>query len=90
MRKKIYNQYTREIEVKGHLIDSMILTKIFDRVMDLKGDFEVKEFVIGSGKKDYSYAKLLIAGKNKFLHRHRFTPIQRRYRRFYCSYKYAC
>ena len=65
MRKKISNQYTREIEVKGHLIDSMILTKIFDRVMDLKGDFEVKEFVIGSGKKDYSYAKLLIAGKNK-------------------------
>ena len=51
MRKKIHNQYTREIEVEGHLIDSMILTKIFDRVMDLKGDFEVKEFVIGSGKK---------------------------------------
>lgn len=65
MRKNSINRFTREIEVNGHLIDSMILTKIFDRVMDLKGDFVVKDFRIGRGKKDYSYAKLVITGKNK-------------------------
>lgn len=58
-------KFEKEIEVKGHLIDSMILTRIFDKVMDLKGDFEVLEFTIGKEKKAPSYAKLLIRGKNK-------------------------
>jgi lysine-ketoglutarate reductase/saccharopine dehydrogenase-like protein (TIGR00300 family) len=54
--------YEKEIEVRGHLIDSMILTKIFDKIMDLKGDFEVLEFNIGKRKRDHSYAHLLVRG----------------------------
>lgn len=53
----------REVEVRGHLIDSMILTRIFDRIMDLNGEFEVLEFKIGKKKTDYSYAKLLVKGR---------------------------
>ncbi len=53
------------IEVKGHLIDSMILTKIFDIIMDLQGEFQVQKFSVGKKKKDESYAKLLIQGKSK-------------------------
>jgi len=60
-----FQKFEREIEVRGHLIDSMILTRIFDKIMDLKGDFEVLEFTIGKEKKAPSYAKLLIKGKNK-------------------------
>jgi hypothetical protein len=41
--KKIDETNTQEIEVEGHLIDSMILTKIFDIIMDYQGDFEVQE-----------------------------------------------
>lgn len=59
------NKYSREIEVRGHLIDSLILTKIFDGVMDLDGEFEVIKIQIGSKKKDESYAKLRIIGKNQ-------------------------
>ena len=55
----------QEIEVKGHLIDSMILTKIFDKVMDLKGDFHVLEFSVGKKKGDPSYARLLVRGRNQ-------------------------
>ena len=65
MKKNRSKKYTKEIEVNGHLIDSMILTRIFDRIMDLQGDFEVKEFKIGQGKNDYSYAKLAVTGKNE-------------------------
>lgn len=54
-----------EIEVKGHLIDSMILTKIFDVVMDLGGEFEVLDIQVGKKKKDSSYAKLRVQGKDK-------------------------
>ena len=57
-------KFSREIEVSGHLIDSMILTRIFDGIMDLDGEFEVKEIEIGKKKKDKSYAKLLVQGKN--------------------------
>jgi lysine-ketoglutarate reductase/saccharopine dehydrogenase-like protein (TIGR00300 family) len=61
----LIGKYEQEIEVKGHLIDSMILTKIFDKVMDLKGDFHVLEFSIGKKKGDPSYARLLVRGTNQ-------------------------
>lgn len=57
--------FEQEVEVEGHLIDSMILTKIFDRIMDLGGDFEVIEFRIGKRKQDYSYAKLIVKGRDE-------------------------
>jgi len=57
--------FEAEIEVEGHLIDSFILSRIFDRIMDLGGEFEVLEFRIGKKKKEYSYAKLLVKGKDK-------------------------
>ncbi len=58
-------KFEHEIEVKGHLIDSMILTKIFDVIMDLNGEFQVQEFKVGKRKKDESYAKLLIQGQSQ-------------------------
>ena len=58
-------KFEHEIEVRGHLIDSMILTKIFDIIMDLRGEFQVQEFKVGKRKKDESYAKLLIQGKTQ-------------------------
>ena len=59
------SKFSREIEVRGHLIDSLILTKIFDGVMDLGGEFEVKKIQIGKKKKDESYAKILVTGNNQ-------------------------
>ena len=59
------SKFSQEIEVSGHLIDSLILTKIFDKIMDLKGEFQVQEIDIGKRKKDQSYARLLVTGKNQ-------------------------
>ena len=58
-------KFSQEIEVRGHLIDSSILTKIFDKIMDLHGEFEVEEIEIGKKKGDHSFARLLITGKNQ-------------------------
>jgi len=58
-------KYSQVIEVRGHLIDSLILTKIFDNIMDVKGEFEVQEISIGKKKNDQSYARLLVQGKNQ-------------------------
>jgi lysine-ketoglutarate reductase/saccharopine dehydrogenase-like protein (TIGR00300 family) len=70
-------KYEQEIEVKGHLIDSMILTRIFDKVMDLKGDFQVLEFTVGKRKREPSYARLLVRGKNQ---QHLFELLESVYR----------
>jgi len=59
------SKFSQEIEVRGHLIDSSILTKIFDKIMDLKGEFQVQEIDIGKRKKDQSYVRLLVIGKNQ-------------------------
>ena len=59
------SKFVQEVEVRGHLIDSLILTKIFDGIMDLGGEFEVLKIRIGRRKKDASYAKLRIQGKSK-------------------------
>ncbi len=54
----------KEIEVEGHLIDSMILTRIWDRIIELGGDFETLEFKVGKHKTDTSYARILVKGQN--------------------------
>jgi lysine-ketoglutarate reductase/saccharopine dehydrogenase-like protein (TIGR00300 family) len=57
-------KHSQEVEVSGHLIDSMILTKIFDKIMNRGGEFEILELTVGKKKKDSSYVKLLVSGKN--------------------------
>ncbi|HIA10421.1 MAG: TIGR00300 family protein [Thaumarchaeota archaeon] len=57
-------KFSSEIELRGHIIDSLILTKVFDGIMDHGGSFEVLEIKVGKKKKDESYAKLLVIGKN--------------------------
>lgn len=51
---------SREIELEGHIIDSGIMTQVFDRVMDMGGNFEILIFNVGKQKTDPSYARLRI------------------------------
>ncbi len=59
------SKFSQEIEVGGHLIDSSILTKIFDKIMDLQGEFQVEQIDIGKKKRDESFARLSVTGKNQ-------------------------
>lgn len=59
--------YREEVEVKGHIIDSMILPKIFDVIMNMGGDFEILEFEIGRRRELPSFAKLLIMTETREL-----------------------
>ena len=59
------DEFSEIVELEGHLIDSYILPKVFDRIMDLGGEFEVLEFRIGRRKHETSYAKLLVRGKSQ-------------------------
>jgi lysine-ketoglutarate reductase/saccharopine dehydrogenase-like protein (TIGR00300 family) len=50
----------REIELEGHIIDSGVMTLVFDRVMDMGGEFEILTFNDGRLKTDTSYARLRV------------------------------
>lgn len=53
----------REVELSGHIIDSLILPKTMDIIMDMGGDFKILEFEIGKKKTDTSYARILVSSE---------------------------
>ena len=55
----------KEVEFEGHLIDSLILSKALDTILDLEGEFEILEFRVGRKKEEHSYARLFVAGKDE-------------------------
>jgi lysine-ketoglutarate reductase/saccharopine dehydrogenase-like protein (TIGR00300 family) len=54
-------EFCREIELEGHIIDSGIMTLVFDKIMDMGGEFEILTFNVGKLKTDTSYARLRVA-----------------------------
>jgi hypothetical protein len=51
---------TATIELKGHLIDSLTLSKVIDRIQALGGDYRLNDIQIGSLKKDISSVNLTL------------------------------
>ena len=50
--------FVEEVEVRGHIIDSLILPKILDSISGSGGNFRIKEITIGQARNDPSYALL--------------------------------
>jgi lysine-ketoglutarate reductase/saccharopine dehydrogenase-like protein (TIGR00300 family) len=51
---------TEEVEVRGHIVDSLLLPKILDRILLMGGTFEIRECKIGVHRTDPSYARIAI------------------------------
>jgi lysine-ketoglutarate reductase/saccharopine dehydrogenase-like protein (TIGR00300 family) len=51
---------TETIELRGHIIDSLILPRVWDTIMDLGGNFQVEEMTIGRSKTETSYARMQV------------------------------
>ena len=49
-----------DVEVRGHIIDSLILPKILDCIMSSGATFRIKEIKIGQARTDPSYARIEI------------------------------
>ncbi|HEX8925956.1 MAG TPA: TIGR00300 family protein [Terriglobales bacterium] len=52
--------YTEEIVLEGHIIDSWVLPKVFDTIMDMGGSFELQEIHVGRHKDEGSFARLQV------------------------------
>ena len=54
--------YVEDVEIVGHIIDSLILPKVLDEIMALGGRFEIREIRVGTCRNDASYAQLRVIG----------------------------
>ena len=53
-----------EVEVRGHIVDSLLLPKILDRILQMGGTFEIRECVIGARRVDPSHARIAIRAED--------------------------
>lgn len=59
--------FSKTIELKGHIIDSLILPKVYDEILDRGGNYSSEEIRIGKTKTNISYAKIIVTASNKKL-----------------------
>ncbi|MBI2848240.1 MAG: TIGR00300 family protein [Chloroflexi bacterium] len=53
------------IELRGHIIDSLLLPKVLDQVLARGAEFEIEQFDIGVRRSDQSYARIRIRAESK-------------------------
>jgi lysine-ketoglutarate reductase/saccharopine dehydrogenase-like protein (TIGR00300 family) len=56
--------HVEEVEVRGHIIDSLILPKILDSIMSSGATFRFKDIKIGQARTDASYARIEIRAED--------------------------
>src|SRR5437016_10717180 len=54
--------FSEQIELRGHIIDSLILPKVLDEILTYGGSFTIREIRIGKQRHDASYACIDVFG----------------------------
>ena len=54
--------FSEQIELRGHIIDSLILPKVLDEILTNGGSFTIREITIGKQRHDASYACIDVFG----------------------------
>ncbi len=57
--------YSEIVEAEGHLVDSQILSRIFDRVIECGCAFEVVDFRLGRTNEEFSRLKLRVVAPDE-------------------------
>lgn len=58
---------TETIEVTGHIVDSLLLAKILDTILDAGCDYEIVDVAIGKTSVDASSARIAVTGDDEVL-----------------------
>jgi lysine-ketoglutarate reductase/saccharopine dehydrogenase-like protein (TIGR00300 family) len=54
--------FSETIELRGHIIDSLILPKVLDEILRAGGNFKIDQIKIGQHRVDQSYARIEVSG----------------------------
>jgi lysine-ketoglutarate reductase/saccharopine dehydrogenase-like protein (TIGR00300 family) len=64
------DSFVEEVEISGHIIDSLILPKVLDAIMAYGGKFRIVNIAIGQSRHDPSYAAIEVrAATQEVMHR---------------------
>ncbi len=53
--------FSETVELRGHIIDSLILPKVLDAILTSGGEFKIDEIKIGQNRADQSYARVEVS-----------------------------
>lgn len=75
--------FVEEVELQGHIIDSLLLPKVLDEILTHGGSYTLKEIQIGQSQKDPSYVRIEIRARDAdhleeilaAVHDHGATPV---------------
>jgi lysine-ketoglutarate reductase/saccharopine dehydrogenase-like protein (TIGR00300 family) len=56
---------TETVEIRGHLMDSGILARVLDDVIDYGGDYVIERFDLGHDHDDESHARMRVGAENE-------------------------
>jgi len=56
---------TEEITLEGHIVDSLLLSRVLDEILAGEGDYRISEFRIGQHRNDPSFARIEISAANE-------------------------
>lgn len=54
--------FSEQIELRGHIIDSLLLPKVLDEILNYGGTFNIRDIKIGKQRTDISYACIEVSG----------------------------
>src|ERR671925_1067865 len=55
--------FSENIELRGHIIDSLILPKVLDQILTHGGNFKIIEIQIGRKRADQSFARIEVSAE---------------------------
>ena len=56
---------TESVELRGHIIDSGMLSRLLDDVLDLGSDYVIERFDVGKRPDDDSYARVVVTAPDE-------------------------
>ncbi|MBI5420414.1 MAG: TIGR00300 family protein [Deltaproteobacteria bacterium] len=57
--------FTKVIELRGHIIDSLTFPKVLDEILDHGAEYETEEIAIGKTRRDASYARIRVTAPSE-------------------------
>ncbi len=75
--------FVEEVEIQGHIIDSLILPKVLDEILTRGGSYVIKDIKIGQRQTDASHARIEVRADNSeklneildIIHDHGAVPV---------------
>lgn len=71
------SSFTKIIELRGHIIDSLTFPKVLDKILEHGAEYETEEITIGKTRKDQSYARIRITAPSAEILRRLLEQVKR-------------